>query len=279
MAALVVTAALGLALAWGHAGAGVPRQWTDHHLAFGGFGWIALLVMGVAWQVVPMFQLTPEYPRKLVRATLPGLAAALLLFVALTGADGEVARWAGLAVALMLAWFALVTLALQQARRRRLPDVTVHFWRLAMGSLLAAVVVWAGAAAVGAATPALLLGVIFLVGFGMSAVSGMLYKIVPFLVWLHLNNLKFATGAAFIVPTMKQVIPEVRARWQFRAHLFALCLLLGAALHPCEITARAASVGFTVSAMLLGFNVWSAVALYARMRRQSAACAGETVLE
>jgi hypothetical protein len=271
VAALVVTAGLGLALAWGHTGAGVPRQWTDLHLAWGAVGWIALLVMGVAWQVVPMFQLTPDYPRALVRATVPGLAAALLLFSALTGAEGEPARWPGLPVALMLAWFALVTLALQQARRRRLPDVTVHFWRLAMGALLAAVMVWAGAAAFGAATPALLLGVLFLTGFGISAVSGMLYKIVPFLVWLHLNNLKFATGAAFTVPTMKQVIPEVRARWQFRAHLFALCLMVGAALDPSEIMTRIASAGFMVSAALLGFNLWSALALYGRLRRQPAA--------
>ncbi len=262
LAALAVTAGLGLHLAAGHIGGGLARGLTDVHAAWGLAGWIGLLVAGVAYQVVPMFQITPDYPRWLIRALGPALFATLVLWslarVALPWAE-PIARWLP---ALALTVFALATLRLQQRRRRRLPDVTVAYWRLGMVSLLAAVLLWL--ALPWLAVPTRLIGVLFLAGFGMSVVSGMMYKIVPFLVWLHLNNRLLEQPARRgQIPPMKRIIEERAARWQFRAHSLALALACAASLWPDAV--RPAGLVLAVASALLGINLAAAVALYRRM--------------
>ena len=96
-----------------------------------------------------------------------------------------------------------------------------------MTSLIACVTVWIVAQfrpawADSDAYP-LLLGVLFIGGFAVSVVNGMLYKIVPFLAWFHLQaQLQARAGS---IPTMKDMIAERWTRWQFRLHLAACGLL------------------------------------------------------
>ncbi|MDP2056548.1 MAG: hypothetical protein Q8K35_02160, partial [Thiobacillus sp.] len=183
---LGVTLLLGLALALLRAGWWTPpavETAIAAHVSFGLLGWVLLLVIGVAYLVVPMFQITPPYPPRLSRwlaGTLFALmllhAAALLFFQAAAPIVD-----AGLAGGILA--FALATLRLQSRRRRKLPDVTLDYWRLGMASLIACVSVWFAAQfwpawADSDAYP-LLLGVLFIGGFAVSVVSGMLYKIVP----------------------------------------------------------------------------------------------------
>ncbi|MBW8305325.1 MAG: hypothetical protein K0M46_00370 [Thiobacillus sp.] len=259
---LAVTLPLGLALALRYAGGWMPpavETMIPAHAAFGLLGWVLLLVIGVAYQVVPMFQITPPYPPRLARwlaATLFALlllhAAALLFFPAAVPAID--AALAGAIVA-----FAVATLRLQSRRRRKLPDVTLDYWRLGMASLLACVAVWLAAQLQPAwadsdAYP-LLLGVLFLGGFAVSVVNGMLYKIVPFLAWFHLQaQLQAKAGS---IPTMKEMIAERRIRGQFRLHLTACVLLAGAVLWP-HLAIVAGSV-LALSALLLWVNLLSAV--------------------
>lgn len=67
---------------------------------------------------------------------------------------------------------------------------------------------------------------IFLLGFAASVISGMLYKIVPFLAWFHL---KTQTGAKVgAIPNMKEMIPDKLARLHFRPHPLACCCWLRA---------------------------------------------------
>jgi hypothetical protein len=105
-----------------------------------------------------------------------------------------------------------------------------------------------------------LLGVAFLGGFGVSVVSGMLYKIVPFLAWFHLQaQLQARAGS---IPTMKDMISEPWARGQFRLHLAACALLVAAVLQPRLAIAAGCALG--LSALLLGVNLLSAVRLFSR---------------
>lgn len=207
---------------------------TDLHLSWGLVGTMGLLLVGVAYQVVPMFQITPEYPQWLQRYLGKGVVTGLLLFSLVTLMMPE-SLWASrLAVgwlSLNLGGFALMTLQLQSRRRRRLPDVTLNFWRLAMFSLLGAILVWwiGRLGLFGRANE--LAFVLFLFGFITAAISGMLYKIVPFLVWLHLNNrMNELSHWQGDIPTMRQVIPERYGRWLIRLHLLALATLMVALL-------------------------------------------------
>jgi len=131
-----------------------------------------------------------------------------------------------------------------------------------MASLIACVAVWLIAQfwppwADSAAYP-LLLGMLFIGGFAVSVVSGMLYKIVPFLAWFHLQaQLQARAGS---IPTMKEMIAERWTRWQFRLHLTA-CTLLAAAVWWPQLT-WAAGGTLALSALLLWLNLLAAARRY-----------------
>lgn len=264
---LAITVVLGLALAMLRSGWWTPPDVdaaAAAHVAFGLAGWVLLLVVGVAYQVVPMFQITPPYPPLLSRwlaplmfalLVLPGLAP---LLPPLANIFGEAGLGAGTLA------FAVATLRLQARRRRKLPDVTLDFWRVAMASLIACVGLWVAARvhpgfAASDAYP-LLFGVLFLGGFAVSVVSGMLYKIVPFLAWFHLQaQLQARAGS---IPTMKQMIAEGPMRWQLRLHVGACVLLAVAVSWPAA--AIAAGIALALSATLLGVNLATAVQRFTR---------------
>ena len=52
-------------------------------------------------------------------------------------------------------------------------------------------------------------GLLHRVGFPHSLINGMLYKIVPFPVWFHLQGLSVRA-----VSSMKEVLPDVPLGWQ-----------------------------------------------------------------
>jgi hypothetical protein len=243
---LVAGAAMAAMLAWPRR-AGL-QSLANLHAMWGLLGWVGMLLIGVAWQVIPMFQVTALYPPLVTRAL--GLLVPLLLAAVTT------AQLTGNALAPPLrallfgafALFAVVTLSLLARRKRPAPDSTTLFWRLSMASLLACVPAWYAPMDV-AARP-LLLGVLFLVGFASSAISGMLYKIVPFLLWHHWQE----QGLGRPVPGIRQVIPEARAIVQFRCHLLAMTLLALAALWPAWLL-RPAALALMGSSVLLGLNL------------------------
>ena len=130
VASLAIALLLGLALALLRAGWWAPpavEAAIAAHVVFGLLGWVLLLVIGVAYQVVPMFQITPSYPPRLARWLTGTLFALLLFHSASPLLPAAAARLvdAGLAGGILL--FALATLRLQARRRRKLPDVTLDY--------------------------------------------------------------------------------------------------------------------------------------------------------
>ena len=102
--------------------------------------------------------------------------------------------------------------------------------------------------------------VLFIGGFAISVVSGMIYKIVPFLAWFHLQaRLQARAGS---IPTMKDMIQTRRMRGQFRLHLAACVLLATAVLWP-PLAVAAGSV-LALLALLLWVNLLSAARRYIR---------------
>lgn len=260
----VAAAGLGVVLAAGHAGAPfrILRDLTDLHARVGLVGWVAVLVIGVSYQVVPMFQLTPAYPRLLSTLLVPTLLATLV-------ASGIRPLWepAELAMGIALATFAGSTLRLQRRRRRR-GDISLQFWRIGMVSLLLAVGLWM----VHVLFPSVLagphvpveLGVLYVVGFGTSVISAMLYKIVPFLIWLHLKRKQLSVVTKHKSRlTMAAVIPGPRIRLQFIIHCAGVGCLLAAAYWPHWVTYPAATL-LLVAWLILWLNLWTAVRSYTR---------------
>jgi hypothetical protein len=262
---LGVTAGLGLmlasALGWSLE---LPLlQLADLHLGWGFVAWGVALLAAVAYVVVPMFQLTPAYPDWFSRGfSLAALGTVLLWTLAdLAGWASASALLAGAVVALA-ALFAGVTLYVQRRSKRAKFDATQHYWRVAMVSALAAGALWLGARPFAplAAWPAwpLLCGVLLLSGGFMSVMVGMLYKIVPFLVWMHLQNVGRGRLAA---PNMKKVLAERSMNRQMAAHFSAFALLLLAVLWPAWFV-YPAGLALIVANLWLLRNLLSAVGVY-----------------
>ncbi len=235
------------------------------HVAWGFLGWGMLLLMGVAYLVVPMFQLTPPYRSSLARA-LPLVSLGCLLGWTALGFvfhNGPLRLVFALGEAAVVATFAFVTLRLQSQRRRKQGDVTLNFWRLGMSVLLAVValslVILSGAAPMIEERLEILVGVLLIIGVFMSVINGMLYKIVPFLNWLHLQRIISP------VPNMKHMLGEKAMSGQFALHGAALgCLALAVFLPWLTIPA---GLLLAASGVWLEWNLGSAVLRYRRLAR------------
>ena len=282
---LLVTVILGALLA---VALGLPEPIAPHwplaplinvHVAWGLGGWALMLVVGVSYMVVPMFQLTPAYPVWLTRVLPAALFLALCAWtLQLVPGDGiaqAVQPAVGIAGMALAGTYAAVTLWLQSRRRRRQTDATFMFWRAAMLSLAAFALSWLALAVLPPfADPPRVpvwLGVLALPGLFVCVITGMLYKIMPFLNWLHLQQ-KGGTAAA--LPNMKQMIPEAAMRGQMLLHFTALALLLAAVVFPA--LARIAGILFAASCLWLEWNLIGAARLYTRVRDRIRA-AGDAV--
>jgi len=261
--------ALGILLARGYA-AGLALPYASlaaAHISLALGGWVLLLVIGVSYQVVPMFQLTPNYPKWMTARLAPALFATLLLNLALLLPESA-PRWATF-IAEALFWslavsFAVTTLKLQKQRRRRIPDAALSFFQTGMVALLFAALFSLAALAFPAAGDQLrtLSVLAFLLGFALSLIQGMLYKIVPFLVWFHL----FRGGVKNGVPNMKEIIREPwmwRHLWLHRGTLLAALLATwwGAA-------AWLAMLGLLLQGIILGYGIFTGIAVYRRVLRE-----------
>lgn len=218
--------------------------WVDLHLGWGLLGWAGLIIMGVGYRVVPMFHVTPSYPGWLRTGAVPVAAGALVAATLLTlQGQGDLAAWALGMAGLCFAAFAVTTLDRQRRRERPVLDATLLHWRSAMAAALAAVLLWRA----GGRTETI--GVLLLVGVGVGLPSGMLFKIMPFLSWFHLQHRQLAARRFDLrIPHMHTFIPEAQARIQFALHLAALGLLVMATLVPGIGLVRPAGLALALSA-------------------------------
>jgi len=245
---------------------------TMLHVSWALLGWVLILIMAISFQVIPMFQVTPDYPFWLTRLAPPVIFSSLLLlvFVQAPVAVAGVVIVLGSAVLI----YAGFSLRLLQHRKRRLMDVSVHFWQLGLSCLILAVLLFwlvlllpgIAASAQLSARGLMLVGVLMIPGFACSIIMGMLQKIVPFLAFLHLQRHCSANIRAIrSLPSMHGFISPTRSLWLLRIHVVAITAMLGAVIYG-PLTAVA---GF---ALLLDFG-WlafltiNAALLYAGTRR------------
>jgi hypothetical protein len=264
VAGLGLTLALGLAHGWA-----LPYpQLTELHAVWGLAAWGGVLLAAMAYVVVPMFQLTPGYPASPSWWYPPLLLALALLWgLAVALAWPWLARFAQGGLALASLAFAGLTLRLQSQRRRARVDATSRYWQIglvaACGALtmLLAAALWPPVAGHPAWTP--LLAILLLTGTFIPLIIGMLYKIVPFLAWMHLQR-RMQPGQP--APNMNRLLPDSVAQRQMRAWLAALALLIAAAWWP-EGLARPAGV---MLALAGGWLAWNLLGAAWRYRLQAA---------
>jgi len=183
------------------------------HYSFGLFGWLALLIISISFQVIEMFYVTPSYP-KVVNKYLPLTLLTLLVITSIIGLfNPNIWILSNSLLALLLIGYALLTLKRLTQRKRPLTDATVWFWRIGLSSLILSML---------AMTATLFteisilksLSYLFFAFFALSIVFAMFYKIVPFLTWFHLNSQGY-----FTAPMMHEVIHPKTAKKHLYIHV------------------------------------------------------------
>ncbi len=214
VASLLVTVALGVHMLMAlHSAHGLSDTFARIHALFALFGWIGFLIVGVSYQVIPMFYVTNELDEKKRSLLTWGLFVTLLLNVG----GVLVAKGAGIAlfVALLLLFtlFALLTIWQLRARKRAIMEPSIGFWYVGLGWLsLLPLLFWLGGQKFVA---------LYLLGFAGSIICAMLYKIIPFLSWFHISSWGF-----FDMPTMREMIDERLAFAHLFLHASASVMLL-----------------------------------------------------
>ena len=190
----------------------LDKAWTNLHASWGLIGWGSILLMSVAFVVVPMFQLTPNYPNKFMWILPAALFALLVLLSLATFFDFEILNTILILLMLFgLSVFAILSLRLQQRRRRARRDPTFYAWAfgfwvciIAFFFLILHFLFFEDLEKYQIPMNATILILYAFVAF----ICGMLFKILPFLSWLHLQNI--ALGK-YKIPAMNYYLSEKEA--------------------------------------------------------------------
>lgn len=240
----------------------------DNHVAWGLGGWAGLLLMAMSFQLLPIFQVTELYPRPLVRWlpwTLAGLLLARWALEPLPGPWLPLRELLQYLILLSYALWAIVTWIRLWRRKRPKADVSTLFWYSALASLLACVPLgfWLNTPA--GQGSALSIGILLIMGALGSAVSGMLYIIVPFLLWREAQQAvpfdadkpEQTRELLRLVPKTGHYMPQSAARRHWVLHSAAVLVWALAALGGRVFAWMAAAVLF-LSFAVLAWNLWTA---------------------
>ncbi len=245
------------------------ERWANLHPQWGVFAWSTFLVMGVAYALIPLFLLTPAYPKPVVRFLVPGLMVVLVLKTLISGVSnpemGRLEDGCNVVLALGCILFSSVTLRLLGQRKRKVMDVAIYFWKIGMVALLLGGVIglllpWAPQDRI--ENLRLTMGVLLLPGFLVAVIHGMLYKIIPFLTWFHLQSTYPRSG---IIPNVRELQAPYRVQQQAAFYGFSLLLLVLACWFPS--LSRGAGVLWAIDAWWLGSNLLGSAMTYKRVQK------------
>ncbi|MCK9491678.1 MAG: hypothetical protein M0Q24_06280 [Sulfurimonas sp.] len=231
---------------------------ANTHSVWAIFGFAGILIVGVTFQVLPMFYVAPKFKDFYQKRVVLFISISLILWMITSLFFQSYAVAAKLWIVLFFASFAIVFLLKIKNRKRKVSDITLLYYKtssifLALGSLF-----WIGDEFY--LSQHIVVTSIFIGGFILSIMIGMLYKIVPFLIWFHLNAMGYMN-----IPTMNEMIDKKLALIQFI--LFVGSLLGFIFSYYLEAYLSLFSMAFIISMVILQYNIITAVLIYKRVKK------------
>ncbi|WP_145958562.1 hypothetical protein [Vibrio tapetis] len=273
MLAIVALILIGLTLLSGYLWDFMPvtgKVLTNLHAGFGSFGWVMLLVMAVSFQVIPMFHVTPSFSKRWRNALIAMLTMGLICASIGTLSEAFEVTLSGGWLLCIAATFLYCIITLERLTKRKLPDVVINYWQIGLSNLMLACVLllwlvlpisrpeWA---ILWQTKLEVLLGFLFGFGFVLAIIQGMLLKIVPFLISLHLQRLMMKNPMAMIpLPDHYQLISRVRMKRQFYCYLALLGALWLAFLLP--VATPLIAVFLATNWLAIAYNLCGAIAQF-----------------
>ena len=249
----IITLFLGLYLAVSHITLNFDENYymlLFLHILFGLCGFALLLIMGVSFQVIPMFYVALDFP-KFVQNKMPLILFALLfIFAIFLYFEINLLILKVIFIGLIIS-FCFYGLKSLNNRKRPVFDATLWYWKLSLSSLIISMIIWLG----GFFESNYILAIVFAFGFLYSLLQGMVYKIIPFLSWFHLNSKGY-----FKLPTIREFIDERYIKIHFFLHICSIIFFIFSYFIPNMI--YLASMLFLISNILFFVNSLIAVKKY-----------------
>jgi hypothetical protein len=237
------------------------------HAHLGGVGFFTMLIVGVSYKLVPMFTLSEIQSRR--RAAL----SVVLLNVGLAGTFATIltrSSWKLAFAAIIVAAlgiYAWELSAIIAARKRGPLDWGIKYFLTAVVlllplSVLALVLSWPGLP-LNQFTGQLenVYGFLGLIGVVSLAIIGMLYKIIPFLVWFGSYSQHIGRAR---VPALADMYSARLQLWGYWTFLPGLSVTLAATLFSNAILVRWGCITLALSLAIFAVNVGRILAHYFR---------------
>lgn len=252
----LITFILGFYLAFSHIDSNIGEHYlvfVNTHILFGLLGFAFLLIMGVSFQVIPMFYVALDFP-KFVQHKVP-IVLFITLFISFFSFYFEInflfLKFIFVVMILSFAYFALKSL---NNRKRPVFDVTLWYWKFSLICLVISMIIWL----FDIFESNYILAICFAFGFLYSLLQGMVYKIIPFLSWFHLNSKGY-----FSIPTIREFIDERWIKLHFSLHFFSIIFFLISYFEKEFI--YIAAILFLVSNILFFINALGAIKKYLKI--------------
>ncbi|MEA3228326.1 MAG: hypothetical protein U9P38_04550 [Campylobacterota bacterium] len=223
------------------------------------FGFIGILIIGVSFQVLPMFYVAPHFKNFCTNYILHLVSAGLVIWLLLNLFLEEYAFLGKVWIALFFLAFATTIWKKLNERKRPISDVTIWYWRASSIFLALGVFLWVFDEFISyeyIVMVAILIGG----GFIFSIMTGMLYKIIPFLVWFHLNAMGYMT-----IPTITEMIDKRLAKIQFSFFIVALIGFIISFHIPYFFEFSA--ISFIISMIVLQYNILAPILIYLKTKK------------
>jgi len=229
------------------------------HSVWAIFGFAGILIISVSFQVLPMFYVAPKFKPFCKNRVVYIISTGLMLWLFFNIYFDEYAFLAKIWLALFFLAFATTVWIKFNKRKRPVSDVTVWYWRSASIFLMLGVFLWITDEYFKheyIVMVAILIGG----GFILSVMIGMLYKIVPFLVWFHLNAMGYMS-----IPTMVEMIDKKLSKIQFLLFLASLIGFIFSFYYNEFL--KPSALFFIISMIILEYNITQPIRFYIQKKK------------
>jgi hypothetical protein len=220
------------------------------HLQMGLLGWIGFLIFGVGFHVIPMFYLSKPFSDKQARGILV-IAFGSLSALSTGSILGMGKDWLLLFSLPGLAsvfYFSYTLLRMLHQRKRKIHDSTLRLWQGGILALCLSLPLGLSHLVSPSQQWLFLFGIFFIGGFAISVSIGMLYKIVPFLIWFH----RFSSLVGQVrVPLLKDLLPKRGPSIQATLHGVSLLLICSGIFFHEDLSIRIGAGLWMISSLML----------------------------
>lgn len=251
---------IGLILLYGYVDGDISdthHKLANIHSVLAVFGFAGVLIIGVAFQVLPMFYITPHFKRFCKRYVVWLITLGLVVWSVLNSFENTYTLVGKFWISLFFLAFATTVWLKLKKRKRPRSDVTIWYWRAASIYLTLGTFVWIFDQFF-KEEYIVMVAILIGGGFILSIMIGMLYKIIPFLVWLHLNEKGYMN-----IPSTNEMIKKQIAQVQFIFLMLALIGFIFSFYIPDLL--QGSAVLFIISMFLLEYTIISPILIYRKM--------------